>query len=244
MSGFGAGLAGLSAVPEGYTWVGMDMEKLQEMQLKRAGMEAFGRAFQQQFPTAAGPPPGPGGPGGPGGMPGMSPMTGTGPVMPGAPPPMAGSPMSVGPPGGSPAAPPPMASGPPGFAGASMLTGAPRPPMAGMPPGPSPSGAPPMGAGPPMGGPRGMPSGGQPSQYEPGTWQWMADRIAKANPGAPPAVIASAVTQAMPLMQTQSQQDWRRIQTLLAQERLDVSTERAAETGRHNRALEGAREEG
>ena len=61
---------------------------------------------------------------------------------------------------------------------------------------------------------------------QPMGWQDLVRMVAKANPGAPPAVIAAAVTKAMPLMNSESQQQWRLMQAFLAQQRIDQGQQR------------------
>jgi hypothetical protein len=52
------------------------------------------------------------------------------------------------------------------------------------------------------------------------TWQDIARAVVEANPGAGPEVVAAAVSKAMPLMQADSQAQWRLIQQELAQQRI------------------------
>jgi len=83
------------------------------------------------------------------------------------------------------------------------------------------------------------------------TWQAVAQAVTRANPGAPPEVIAAAVTKAMPLMQADSQQQWRQVQMQLQQERINQGQERITnqqgqfetrEAGRREGAAEKVRE--
>jgi hypothetical protein len=60
----------------------------------------------------------------------------------------------------------------------------------------------------------------------PMSWQDIAQIVVRANPGAPPAVIAAAVTKALPLMTADSQQQWRLIQQQLQQQRIDQGQQR------------------
>lgn len=124
----------------------------------------------------------------------------------------------------------------------AMGPGGPPPPQAGMrPPGPMPmpagpapgGGAPPM----PMGAPGGsMPPGGGGGQFSPTSgpldWRTLLAAGMKANPGAPPQVIAAGVDRLIPLMNQQSQMQWREIsmqmreQGLAERERHDIEMER------------------
>jgi uncharacterized protein YerC len=56
-------------------------------------------------------------------------------------------------------------------------------------------------------------------------WEDLAQRIVKANPGAPPEVIAQAMNKAAPFMTAQAQQDWRYIELELQRERNRVYEE-------------------
>lgn len=214
--GFGAGLSGLAFVPGGYTQGGMNTLALQNAETDRAAQIALGKTLQSFTGGGAGM-------GSPGQLPGSQPITGG--SLP--PPPGASAAPSWGGPAplpspGNPGLPPPgrpnmMAGGPaaPPPAGPGMPLGPPAPFLPGGSGGPA-SGAQP--GGPPMG-------GGQP-QSGPMTWQQLAGKVAEMNPGAPPDVIAAAVTKAMPLMQVDSQQQWRMIQAQLAQERVNQGQER------------------
>lgn len=193
---------GFSAIPEGFE-TGIQ-GRAKELDLQ--GTQAFGRALQLMFSGGQGgmapqaPPPGQasvpaGGPSG--GQPGMQPL-----------PPWSGG--GPGPPGG----PPPAGMVPPGAS--PGLAGRPIPGVGpGMPGGQQPSPAtgpspqPPMGGGRPPGAFPGMPQGGQ---GEPSlNLQSVIGAIVKSNPGANPAVIASAVNRFIPLMNAQSQQQWREL---------------------------------
>lgn len=64
--------------------------------------------------------------------------------------------------------------------------------------------------------------------------QTLMGAISKANPGAPPAVIAVAVSKALPLLNTQAQMDWKQMmiadrskRTDLAGQRVDIAGEEA-----------------
>jgi hypothetical protein len=56
-------------------------------------------------------------------------------------------------------------------------------------------------------------------------WEDLAQRIVRANPGAPPEVIAQAMNKAAPFMTAQAQQDWRYIELELQRERNRVYEE-------------------
>ena len=213
MPGFGgAGLAGLSSVYGGMIGAEGDeataRTKKYAIDMQQAGDIAFGRtlqslggAQQQQ-------------------MPGMQPQGQMPPQMPGmqpqAPPPQGGPGMAGPPP--PPQGAPPMPPGmPPQGPGMPQ-----RPPM--------PQGAPPMGGGgmppqmpqqpqQPMGG--GMPPGGGGMGGQPTLdWRMVIQKVQQANPGAPPQVIAAAVDKFMPLMNQQSQQQWKEVSLQLRQQSL------------------------
>lgn len=95
--------------------------------------------------------------------------------------------------------------------------------------------------------------GGMPMQQM--DWRQVAQMVARANPGAPPEVIAAAVSKAVPLMNQDSQMQWRMIQMQLAQERVNQGEERLrqqqsqfeqrqTETERSHRATEEGRTAG
>lgn len=222
------GLAGLAFVPGGYDQTGLQVEQLIANQVKNEGLAALGKSFQTQFLQGQGvpmvqpgaPPPGIGMPGG--GAPGG----------PGAPPPMLS-----GPPPAGPGAPPPPGAAIPG---GGPIPGRPYPPMGGPGPAPAPVFSPPPGAGAPS--PAGPGAAGP--QFGSMTWQDLARRIVQANPDARPEVIASAVTQAMPLMNADSQAQWRMVNQQLQQERLEFQRRQLEEKTTHDRALEDARTEG
>lgn len=132
---------------------------------------------------------------------------------------------------------------PPGQQSPPMQHGGPMPlvnpqqqfrpmPQPGMQPGGQgmPPGAPPMPGMPPM-----APGGGQPPQQPPGqpqggasqmNWQSIAQQVAKANPNANPEVIAAAVDKFLPLMNQQSQQEWKMMSMALAAQRVDQGQQR------------------
>ncbi len=90
-----------------------------------------------------------------------------------------------------------------------------------MPPGPGPM-APPPGQLPPG------PGGGL---RQPMDWRTLAALARQADPNAKPEVIAAAVAQWMPLMNQQSQQEFRQLQLMLAGQRADIASERASIAG-------------
>lgn len=211
-------LAGLSAVPGGYMEARtadnankLSEEKLQSAALDRAGDVAFGKtlqAFGVQMP-------------GQGSM--QPPPQGQPPMPPQGPPPQTMAPGQPSMPMQHPGAAPPQSpmGGPPGGQ---------MPPSQGLPPQQMPQGGPP--GAPPMGQPPQQQGGFAPQQ--PGTgplsWQTIAQKIAQANPGAPPEVIARAVNRAIPLMNAQSQQEWRQIRTELDFVKEQGRNERQANT--------------
>lgn len=186
------GFGGFAFTGQGYTQGGQDWQRLQAMETDQQALAALGRAMQGGAP-----------PGGAGA--GRSSIFSA----------------PLPPPPGATAA-PSMGGGPPSFPGAIQMgapAGGPPPPGPSFTPYGAPGGAPPPGMG---GGPPGMgaPPGGMPSMGM--SWQDIATKVVQANPGAPPEVIAAAVSKAMPLMAQDSQMQWRQIQTLLAQERIDT----------------------
>jgi hypothetical protein len=229
------GLAGLAFVPQGYDAGGLSYLQLQAAERDKAAMTLLGQAFQGgQPPLQGGPPPGappmmtapPGAPGAPpGGATRLSPGPGQ-PAPPGLSPPPAGV-------GGGPS---PTIAGqpralPPGWLGGGSAAA----PTSGIP-----AGAP-AGAG---GAPAGLPA---PQSM---SWQDMVTRIVRANPNAPPDVVAAAVTKAMPLLNLESQSSWRQIELGLrelqiaqAGQRIEQAGERLSETERSNRAREEGRRE-
>lgn len=85
-----------------------------------------------------------------------------------------------------------------------------------------------------------------PSAYnirEPMDWRQIVQMVVKANPNAPPEVIAAAVSKAQPLMSMDAQQQWRQIQTQLSTMRLEQAGERLDETRRYHDATEAGRED-
>src|SRR5262249_54326412 len=100
------------------------------------------------------------------------------------------------------------------------------PQMAGPPQGmpqrpPMPPQGPPQGMPPQM--PQGMPqaAGGQPAL----DWRMIMQKVQQANPGAPPNALASAVDRFIPLMNQQSQMQWREMSLQLREQALQQQYE-------------------
>lgn len=158
----------------------------------------------------------PGVPRPPGLIPNMPPMPGQSSAPPGGPMPGAGGPppMAGGP---TPTPSPPYPLGPKGINGAPDIAppGAPAPSTTGQGP---PAAAQPVARGNQMEGAetplRGMgEQNGQPTFFGgrpqgPLTWQTIGQAIAKANPGAPPQLIAKAIDRFAPMMTQESQMQW------------------------------------
>ena len=235
MPGLG-GLAGLSSAYSGYNeGVGEEATaraKKYAIDMQQAGDAAFGRTLMmlnqgqqggQQMPgqQPMGPPPG--------GAPPMPPP-GQPPGQPPAPPPQ--MPMQQGQPPMGPQGRPPMPMQPGG--------GQP-PPMPQQPMGGAPGGPPPMQGGQP---------GGQPGmQQRPALdWRVVFQKVRDANPQAPPQVLAAAVDKFIPLMNQQSQMEWRE-KSLMLREQMEgmkesygMQLEQLRQSGRFG--LEGQRESG
>ncbi len=204
--GLTAGLAGISqGLPQGIT-ESKSLIQNYEAGLDQASQIAFGRTLQmlgaggQQQPQMQGPPPG---------------MQGGQSGMPPPPPPQMGAPQPQGaPPMGA-----PQGGGVPPATFGQRFSGA---PMGGLPATPMPpggGGAPPQMQPPPQGGQPPMQPGGQ-QQGGPLDWRQIFQAVSQANPGAPPQVIAGAVNRAIPLMNSQSQLEWRQVQAQMAQNRV------------------------
>lgn len=215
------GLSGLAFLPQGFSTGGQQFENMLAMQNANLGDEALGRMLQSLGMSGAGGPSMPG----PSIAPGIPPIAFSGAAgAPGAssPPGPAGVPVPGGPAPAGPTPPPAAAGGGPmpgGGGGGAM-----------PPPGTTPLGTPAQGG-------FGLPYGQM-------AWQELARRIVQANPGARPEVIAAAVTKALPLMNAQSQADWRMIQLQLAEERIQNMRQRAVETEQYHQGLTTARMEG
>jgi hypothetical protein len=148
-------------------------------------------------------------------------------------------------PGGQPVGPQPPQPGQPsmpmqrGFAVPMAPGPAPQqPPMSAMPgqqppmaPGPMAPGQQPQRPVSPLGGGTGMLD-----------WRQVAQMVTQANPGAKPEVVAAAVNQFIPLMNQQSQLEWRMLSLQLAQQRaqgqLELGHERLGETERYHEGLQ------
>lgn len=190
-----------------------------DQSLKQASDIAFGRTLQMlgQGQQQQGPIPGIGPPGG---IPQQPPMGGMPPQ--GQPPQMGGSPPM---PQGSPPMRPPQQGGPIG-------SPSPQPPIGGPIGQPGNPGAGP-GMMPPQGGQQQLPQpqgwgqqGGQGGG--PLDWRQVFQAVQRANPGAPPQVIAGAVEKAIPLMNSQSQQEWKQVQMQFREQALQMAQERLA----------------
>lgn len=218
-------LSGLSAAYPGFQRArGADLDirakelGVGDMENSQAGDVAFGntlKMFQQQVPGAQPMP---------GGMPpgaAPQPMAQNGPM-----PPQPGQP-SV------PMSPP----------GQSAMSGGPAPPQQAQPQMPQP-------APPPMQGGGGMPQqqpAPQPGQTGHGMLDWraIAQKVAQANLGAPPQVIAAAVTKFLPLMNQQAQMEWKNVMMAQQVARTGIQQQRAdtaADQG--DRRLDNAEAEG
>lgn len=210
MAGLSGALAGLSAAYPGYVQGRVnentaDMSDLQLAEAKRSplGQVALANALRIMAEgggdTQSMGQPSPQAP-----MPGQpsQPMVPPGGGQP-SPPSPGGAPQGASPPGGG-----SILGGVPGFRPGETIMGNPSPASQVAQRFPGPGGAPPMPQGAPQPGggmplrppmPSGMPMGGQ----IPGTMDWkqIVGSIVKANPDAPPDVIASAISQAMKLPQ-------------------------------------------
>jgi len=199
--GFSGIASGLGAVEGGYTSDQQKQQQIQaaQMQNQQAQIDAMGNiAFGKTLQAFQSQ------------VPGAQPM----------PPQMAqgGQPQQA-PQGG----PPPQMQGqpmapPPGQPSVPM-----RPQVGGQQPGTpqgQPQGQPPQQQG-------GQPQvGGQPQQGQL-DWRSIAQKVSQANPGAPPAVIAAAVTKFLPLMNQQAQMEWKQVQLALMGQRQETNQQRA-----------------
>ena len=100
---------------------------------------------------------------------------------------------------------------------------------------PAPTGAPPMPQQQPQAQPQPQPGAFQGGQL---TLDQAIQRINQVKPNATPQEKMAALGQILPIMNAQSQQQYKTIMAQLAPARLDVERDRAAETGRHNRETE------
>ena len=111
----------------------------------------------------------------------------------------------------------------------SMPMRPPQQPMGGQP---QMQGNPQQGAG--MGGggmpqqqPQGQPQQGGQQQGGQLDWKQIAQKVSQANPGAPPQVLAAAVSKFLPLMTQQAQMEWKQVQlALMGQRNEDQSRDR------------------
>lgn len=216
--GLGGALAGLAGVYGGYKQGEMDEYKIDDVKRAALSKVAMGNALRLlggggQSNTNVMQPPG----GGPGGAPGVPPGQPSQPMMP---------------PGGSPSQPP---AGPPGAPGGMpprpMGTGAPGGLPGGMPPGPPQMPTP--GAG----------GGQQPMGRAPMDWRQIVAAVQQANPNLPPDVLAEAVNQFLPMMNANSQQEWRMISLQLREQALQ-QREQQFELADATRRSEGAANRG
>lgn len=104
-----------------------------------------------------------------------------------------------------------------------------------MPSTPQPAGGPPQGMpqqGMPQGGPQ-LPGGRQALD-----WRQIVATIRQSNPNIPPAVMAEAVNQFLPMMTQQSQMEWRNVSLQLREQALQQREQQfmLAESGRNQRA--------
>jgi hypothetical protein len=208
--GLGGALAGLSSMYGGYKQGEIDEFKIDDVKRQELAKVAMGNALMlmggqgqggqpQQPPQGFGqqgaPPPGmpPGQPSQPMQSPGSGPAT----PGPGGMPPRAGGPGM--PPGGPPGA-----------------VGGPAPPMM-QRPGMGPGGAPAQGM-PPQGAPgMGQPPGQPRQQLD---WRQLVQAVQQSNPDIKPDVLAEAVNQFLPMMNAQSQQEWRQVSLQIREQAL------------------------
>lgn len=212
-------LAGASAAYGGYQNARLQDNQIQSGDITnqnalidQQGTEALGRAIQAFHAQVPGAQPMPGG------AP-QGPMSGGPPQMQAPQPPMPGQP-SV--PRQSVATPPAMQS--PGFQpGPTNAPPQMQSPGFQPPGGPQPQGQPAA-----MGQMPGGGAGGIEALRGKLDVQTLMGAIAKANPGASPAVLASAVTKALPLLTAQAQMDWKQMSLAMAGGRLENAREGTA----------------
>lgn len=148
------------------------------------------------------------------------------PPMPGQPSQPMQQPRPASPPGGAPMAGPQGPGGPPAGGGPPMMPSGGRPAM-------GPGGPPPQGG---MGGQQGGPM----------DWRMVLAAVKQANPNLPPDVAAEAVNQFLPMMNQQSQMEWKQISLQLREQSLQQRESQfmMAEQGRNQRSetAEGGRE--
>jgi hypothetical protein len=226
--GLGGALSGLSAMYGGYKQGEMDEYKLDDVKRQELAKVAMGNALkmlgggQQGGMGQQGGLPPPGMPPGPPQQP-MQPSPGSGPAGPG-PGGMPPRPAGGMPPGGL----PPQIGGPPPQMRPQM-----PPPGAGGPPGMPQGGPPPVT-------PQGM--GGQQPGGRQLDWRQLVQAVQQSNPDIKPDVLAEAVNQFLPMMNAQSQQEWRMVSLQLREDALKQREQQfeLAERGRTDRAELGA----
>ena len=228
MAGLGGALAGLSGAYGGYKQGMMDEYKLDDVRRQELAKVAMGNALKMLGAGQQGQ--------GGGGLPQM----GQPPGMPPGPPqqPMQPSPGQPGPgrpgPGGMPPS-----------AGTGMPPGGPQPGAMGGPAPPGmqgpamvPGGAPAQGGMPQM--------GGRPQQGGQLDWRQLVQSVQQANPNIPPDVLAEAVNQFLPLMNQQSQMEWKQVLLQIREQALQqrehdfmLSQQFKADEGQKNREFKG-----
>jgi hypothetical protein len=216
--GLGGALSGLSAMYGGYKQGEMDEFKIDDARRGELAKVAMGNALKM---LGAGPQ----GQGG-GGLPQGGPP-------PGMPPGQPSQPMMQPSPGGGPAGPGP--GGMPPRPGGGMPPGGP-PQIGGAPPPQMQPQVPPPGAG-------GPPPGiGGPGMQQPGgkqlDWRQLVQAVQQANPDIKPDVLAEAVNQFLPMMNAQSQQEWRMVSLQIREQALQQREQQfmLAERGKTDRA--------
>jgi len=174
--------------------------KTQDMLVQKAGEIAAGKALMSLYQGA---------------VPGAQPMQGA--------PPPGGSPQ-----GGGIMPQPPQASGNPPQ---QPMPAGWRPPMAVPVPGAQPMGGLPGQAPtpqqPPQQGMQQPQQGGQGGAQGPLDWKSVVQQVVKANPGADPRVIMTAVNHFLPLMTQQAQMEWKQVMLAQRQQGLGIQQERA-----------------
>jgi hypothetical protein len=226
--GLSTALSGLAGVYGGYKQGELDEAKIDDVKRSSLAKVAMGNALQllgggtqNQMPQGFG----------------QQMAGGPQPPPPGQPsPPMQGGGMRM-PPGGAP-------QGPPGMSPGGMPMPQPRPPGAGpqangMMPGPPPG----MGGTPPGGqsGPAPNMGGGPPGQQmgrQSLDWRQIVQAVQQSNPNIKPDVLAEAVNQFIPMMNQQSQMEWRMVSLQLREQQLQQREHDVMlmEQGRNQRA--------
>lgn len=244
MPGAGAiGLAGFAGVPQGYMAMNTQMTDQLALEALGRGLQAMsGIGTQPTSPTQPTAPayPGPAQPAGLVPRLIQSAGQGIGQLAQGV-----GQMFS----GGPAASPPPPGSfpRPPGGPGPGLAP-APQPGPGMMRPPPSPPSFAGGGGGLPQGNPNpgfpAMPGGaGGPQLPHSMDWRDVTRAVVAANPGAGPDVIAAAVSKAMPLMNADSQAQWRAIQLQMQEQGLQLRAQSQADTARYREESIGVREQ-